>query len=132
MNKMIKKSILIWLSIIPLAILNGALREAVLNTWLGEKIAQPISGILLCAMVFIITLIFIPRIGKGTSKTYWKIGALWVGMTVVFEATFVLLLGGNFQQIIAMYDITTGNLWLLVVIFIGIAPWLTAKIKRII
>jgi len=29
------------------------------------------------------------------------------------------------------YDITTGNLWLIVVIFMGIAPWLVAKIKRI-
>ena len=129
---MLKKSILIWLSIIPLAVLNGALREAVLNTWLGESIARPLSGIVLCAMIFVVSLVFIPRIGRGEPKIYWKIGALWIGLTVVFEAVLVFAMGGNFRQILEMYNISTGELWLLVVLFMGIAPWLIAKIKRII
>ena len=37
---MIKKSMLVWLLFVPLAILNGALREGVLEPWLGEKIAN--------------------------------------------------------------------------------------------
>jgi hypothetical protein len=61
---MIKKSILIWLLIIPLAILNGGLRMEVLIPWLGESCAEPISGVILCLLIFIVSLIFIPRIGK--------------------------------------------------------------------
>ena len=134
---MIKKSILIWLSIIPLAVLNGGLRDAVFSPWLGENIARPLSGIILCLLIFIVSLIFIPRIGKGSpeksrAKTYWKIGALWIVLTVIFETSLVLAMGGNFRQVLEMYDISTGELWLLVVVFMGIVPWLTAKIKRII
>ena len=129
---MVKKSILIWLSIIPLAILNGALREAFLTPWLGENFAQPISGIILCLLIFIVSLIFIPRIGKGEQKTYWKIGILWIILTIVFETIFGLAVGNSFSELLRAYDITTGNLWLIIVIFIGIAPWLIAKIKRII
>jgi len=129
---MIKKSILIWLSIIPLAILNGALREAFLIPLLGENFAQPISGIILCLLIFIVSLVFIPRIGKGEQKTYWKIGILWIILTIVFETIFGLAVGNSFSELLRAYDITTGNLWLIIVIFIGIAPWLVAKIKRIV
>jgi hypothetical protein len=129
---MIKKSILIWLSIVPLVILNGALRETFLTPWLGENNAQPISGIILCLLIFIVSLIFIPRIGKGEQKTYWKIGILWIVLTIVFETVLGLAMGNSFSELLRAYDITTGNLWLIIVIFIGIAPWLVAKIKRIV
>jgi hypothetical protein len=128
---MIKKSLLIWLSIIPLAILNGGFREAFLNPRLGESYAQPLSGIILCLLIFIVSLIFIPRIGKGTPKTYWKIGILWIASTITFETVFGLAMGNRFGELLKAYDITTGNLWLMVVLFIGIAPWLVTKIKRI-
>ena len=129
---MIKKSILIWLSIIPLAILNGALREAFLIPLLGENFAQPISGIILCLLIFIISLIFIPRIGKGTQKVYWKTGCLWVALTIVVEIIIGLTMGNSMIDLLKAYDVTTGNLWLLVVLFTGITPWLVAKMKRII
>jgi hypothetical protein len=128
---MIKKSILIWLSIIPLAFLNGGLRELLLIPWLGESLAEFISVIILCLLIFIVSLIFIPRIGRGKQKTYWKIGVLWILLTIVFETILVFVTGGSFQELLKTYDITTGNLWLIIVLFTGVAPWLVAKIKRI-
>jgi len=128
---MIKKSILVWLLIIPLAILNGTLREAFLIPWIGESYAEPVSVIILCLLIFIVSLVFIPRIGKEEQKTYWKIGILWIVLTIVFETILGLAMGNSFRELLKAYDITTGNLWLIVVIFMGIAPWLVAKIKRI-
>jgi hypothetical protein len=129
---MIKKSILIWLSIIPIAILNGGFREKCLILWVGENYAQPISGIILCLLIFIVSLIFIPRLGKGKPKTYWEIGFLWVILTILFETILGLAMGNTLTALLKSYDITTGNLWLLAVLFTGIMPWLVAKIKRII
>ena len=129
---MLKKSILIWLSIIPLAILNGGFREMVLVSWFSENIANFISAIILCLLIFIVSLIFIPRIGRGKQIIYWKIGILWIFLTVAFETILILAMGGNFREVLETYDITTGSFWLIVVLLVGIAPWLTAKIKRII
>ena len=129
---MIKRSIVIWLSIIPLAILNGAFREMFLMSWIGERYAEPVSGIILCLLIFIVSWIFIPRIGKGEQKTYWKIGILWIALTIVFETIFGLAVGNTFMELIKAYDVTTGNLWLLVVLFTGIAPWLVAKKRKLI
>jgi hypothetical protein len=128
---MIKKSILIWLSIIPLAILNGGLREAFLTPRLGESYAQPISGIILLLLLFVISLVFIPRIGKGEQKTYWKIGIVWIALTIVFETVLGLAIGNSFSELLRAYDITKGNLWLIIVIFTGIVPWLIARIKHL-
>jgi hypothetical protein len=129
---MIKKSLLIWLSMIPLAILNGGLREEFLTPQLGEGYAQPVSGIILLLLIFIVSFVFIPRIGKGEEKTYLKIGFLWIILTIVFETILGLAMGNSFCEMLKAYDITTGNLWLIIVIFTGIIPWLTAKIRRLI
>ena len=129
---MVKKSILIWLSIIPLAILNGGFREVFLTPRLEESYAQLISGTILLMLLFFVSFIFIPRIGKGNPKTYWKIGILWVALTIVFETILGIAMGDTLTELLKAYDITTGNLWLLVVLFTGIAPWLVAKIKQII
>ena len=132
MNSMIKKSLLIWLAIIPLAILNGGLREMVINPLIGEKYAQPLSGVLLCFILFVVCYFFIPRIGQGTAKTYWIIGLWWIILTVLFETGFGLLTGDTLEELIKAYDVTTGNLWLLVFLLTGAAPWLTAKARNLI
>ena len=129
---MIKKSLLIWLTIIPCAILNGAFREMVANPLIGERYGQPLSGVSLCIILFVVCWFGIPRIGRGTAKTYWIIGLLWVILTILFETCFGLLTGDSLAELIKAYDITTGNLWLLVILFTGIAPWLTAKTRKLI
>ena len=127
---MILKSMLIWLSIIPLAIANGALREGLLVSLIGDKFANPISGIILCILIYTVSFIFIPKLGKGTKKTYLAIGLLWFFSTVIFETGLGLFMGIAFIEIINAYNITTGNIWLIVVIFTGFVPYLVAKIKK--
>ena len=129
---MIKKSLLIWLAIIPLAILNGTLREIVLNPLMGEKYGQSLSAVTLCLIIFIVCWLCIFRIGKGTAKTYWIIGLWWVILTILFETGLGMLTGDALAELIKAYDMTTGNLWSLVVLFIGISPWLTAKTRKMI
>ncbi|MDR2918350.1 MAG: hypothetical protein LBV72_03165 [Tannerella sp.] len=129
---MIKKSVFIWLLIIPLAILNGAFRESVLIPYIGETYALFLSGILLGIMIFIVAYIFIPRLKHSSSANYWKIGLLWLILTLCFEFGFGFLRKIPFSEMIKAYDITTGNLWLFIVLFVGLLPWLVAKLKRII
>jgi hypothetical protein len=125
---MILKSILVWLCLIPLAIINGAFREIVLAPLLGWY-AQPLSGLILIALIFAVCLFFIHRLGKAGRSTYIAIGAVWVFLTIAFEFSFGLATGASLQQLLEAYDITTGNLWLVVLIAIGLSPWAAAKIR---
>ena len=65
----ILKSLPVWLSFIPIAILNGGLREYVLAKTIGAEWALPVSGITLSVCIFLITWLLLPRIIKAfTSK----------------------------------------------------------------
>jgi hypothetical protein len=130
--KILLKSILIWFSILVLAILNGAFRNYVMTPFIGEKHSRPISGITLCCLIFIVSFFLLPLLGKGLKKTYIHMGILWVLLTIIFETILGLVQGMSFNKIINAYNITTGDLWLIVVLFIGFVPIIIAKMKQII
>ena len=129
-NKIILKSLWVWAGIIPLAILNGILREVFLEPLFGTVPAQIISGLILIDMIFIMAYIFIPRLGEMDGPGYIKMGLVWGAATVIFETAFGLLMGMSAQEIFGAYDITTGNLWSLVVVFIVFAPWLVMRVRK--
>ena len=131
MNKsFIAKSLLIWLSITPLAILNGVLRESLLLPMFGA-FAYPISGVLLSLCIFIVSYIFIPRLGTANKQTYIQMGLVWVLATLIFETLYGLIMGNSLIEILEAYNVFTGNLWLFIVIFIGFTPAIIARIKKL-
>lgn len=131
-SNIIKKSLVIWLLVIPCAILNGGFRDLILTPILGEY-ALPASGIMLSIIIFILCLIGIPRMERGNSSTYKIMGIVWIILTIAFEFIFGnLIMNKSIPELIKAYDITTGNLWLIVVILTGVYPFIIAKIKKII
>ena len=77
----------IWFLIIPLAILNGGLRENVLNK-LGS-ISLPLSGIILSICIFVIAYLLIPKIKNCKSKDYIIFGVIWFLLTNLFDMSLL-------------------------------------------
>lgn len=130
--KTIYKSLLIWMGIIPLAIINGIFREAVLNSVINGYAAMIVSGVILSLLIIAMTVIFIPKLPHADTATYLKTGLVWILATILFETAFGLASGSTFAEILGAYDLTTGNLWLIVVLVTGVSPWLAAKLRKII
>ena len=124
---MMIKSLPAWLLIIPLAILNGVLRDTLLSPWLGPQVALPLSGVLLCGLILLVAAFALPRLVRGPARLFWWIGLFWMLLTVLFESAFGLANGSTVRQLLTAYDVTSGNLWLLVVLYTAIAPWIGAK-----
>lgn len=118
----------IWLLIIPVAILNGGLREHVLVK-LGD-IALPLSGIILSAFIFFIAYLFIPRIKNCTSKDYIVFGVIWFILTNLFDLFMYMSEGGGIHDLLNSYNFLDGNLWILVVITTLLSPLLVVKINK--
>ena len=119
----ILKSFIVWLCFIPVAILNGGLREYILVRAIGEKWALPVSGIVLSACIFLITWLLLPRIVKeSTSRDRWLTGICWAVLTVVFEVVAGLVGGLGVRDLLAAYNPLTGNLWLLVLATTLLSP----------
>ncbi|MBQ8326847.1 MAG: hypothetical protein IJX86_07210 [Lachnospiraceae bacterium] len=118
----------VWVCIIPIAILNGGLRENVLVK-LGQ-IAQPLSGIILSICIFAVALCLIPKIQNCKTRDYWFFGIIWFVLTNLFDLTMILKSGGSFSDLLKAYNFLSGNTWILVVLTALIAPGIVAKIRN--
>lgn len=126
----ILKSLIIWLCFIPVAILNGGLREYVLAKAVGEKWALPVSGMTLSACIFLITWLTLPHVTKTcTSKDYWLMGMCWCALTITFEIVAGLVNGYTMKELLYAYNPLTGNLWLLVLATTLLSPVITGKYR---
>lgn len=125
---LIKQSLAIWVLIIPLAIANGFVRNSILEPFVG-KYALPVSGITLCAMIFILCWLLVPRLGTANQKTYFAVGIVWAVLAAVFECVMgIFLFKDSWYELMSAYNPSSGNLWLFVLLCIGVSPWITAKI----
>lgn len=128
----ILKSLLIWLLFIPCAILNGGLREYVLSPSIGEQMALPLSGLLLCVLILAVTWFLLPKIGRQKKATFIQIGVVWFILIILFETILGLSGGNSLQELLSAYDITSGNLWLMVVLFTGFVPYYVAQQRKLV
>ena len=126
--KIVIKSFLVWLMIIPLAVINGLVRDCVMQSLLG-RYALPVSGLTLCVLVMTLTWLFVPRLGIKDFRQLALVGLVWALLAIVFECLLGFALGRSWADLLAAYDMSSGNLWLLVVVCVGCAPWLAAKMR---
>ena len=126
------KSFIVWICFIPVAILNGGLREYVLARFVGEETALPVSGILLSMFIFLVTWLVLPRLAKDCGmKDCLAMGICWALLTVAFESAAGIAGGSTVTEILAAYNPSTGNLWVLVLVTTMLSPVLLKVFRRI-
>src|SRR5687767_7055664 len=84
-----------WLGMLVLAVLNGALREALLTPALGDTLGRQLSTLLLLAL-FACWFWFLHRRWPLTNaQQAWTVGVLWLAMTLALETFMGRVLGGR-------------------------------------
>lgn len=120
---MVLRAVVIWFAILVLASLNGALREFVMRPLIGDPIARAISPVLLCGLIVLLTWLAIRWIGPGSPKEALAIGALWLGLTLLFEfGEGHYLSHKSWAELMTEYDVLRGRLWVLVPVVVFFAP----------
>ncbi|PWG65800.1 hypothetical protein [Sediminicurvatus halobius] len=121
------------MAICALAIGNGAVREAALEPALGPTLGLVTSGLLLSVLVLAVAYAGAPCYGRQPATVLAALGVYWLVLTVAFELVLgVLVLRQSGDELLAQYSPAGGNLWLLVLATITIAPWLAARLRRLI
>jgi hypothetical protein len=128
---MIVKYTIVWLGLVVIAIINGAIRERGYKTLVGELRAHQIStltGIILFGLcVWILSLIW--KIQSASQAM--TIGLIWLALTVAFEFPFGhYVMKHPWSKLLQDYNILKGSLWSLVLIWITIAPYIFYKLGR--
>ena len=112
-----------WLPILPLAVANGALREAALVPRLGVVGANLGSGAILVACILAVAAWRVPRLGVATRAQLWRVGAPWLALTLAFEFAFgAFVLRRSASELLAPCAFAHGNPWPLVLAATFVAP----------
>lgn len=125
----IAKASAIWAAILLCAILNGALREAVLIPKLGSVPGLVLSGLLLSFVILAVTYLSLPWLGIHNDRGLWAVGIGWLIATLIFELIFGLSRGKPVAEILGAYTFKGGNLWPVVLVVTAAAPWLAARFR---
>lgn len=123
------KSLVVWAAILVLAILNGALREAVLIPSLGTATGLVLSGLLLSALIIAVSYAALPWLNTRRFAQLLAIGLGWVALTLVFEFSFGLWQGKSWPALLEAYTFKGGNIWPVVLLVTALAPYIAAKLR---
>lgn len=121
---MLLRYILAWIPMVFIGIANGLLREATYGKHLSALRAHQVStviGVVLFGFyIWGLTYVWpIASVGQALA-----IGFIWLGLTVAFEFIFGHYVAGHpWSQLLADYDLRTGHIWTMVLIWITIAPF---------
>jgi len=121
--------ILFWFGLLILAIINGTIRDYTYLKSLGEYRAHQLSTITLLILMSIYCLIIFSNWRLTSSNEAITVGIIWLLLTLAFEFLFGHFVGGHsWEKLIAQYNIFSGNLWVLIVIWTALLPLVCYKI----
>lgn len=126
---LISKSLTVWLVILFCAVANGALRESVLISHLGKAPGLLLSGVLLSALILVITFLALPWLGAHRPAQLMGFGAFWVALTLAFELSFGRFQGKTWATILEAYTFKDGNIWPVVLLVTAVAPYAAARLR---
>ena len=127
---MIWRYVLAWIPMPFIGIINGIIRQYGYKNLVGEQTAHQIStltGIILFGL-YVWFLTFNWKIQSAGQALV--IGLIWLSLTVSFEFLFGHFVMKNaWSTLFHDYNILEGRLWMLVLVFITLAPLIYYKIR---
>lgn len=121
----------LWAAIIPLAILNGIIRDAVLVRVLPQALARTLSGVLLCGIILWYTFYAVRWLPARGALGYLGVGCLWLVLTVLFEFLFGHFVAKkSLSQLLAPYTFRGGDIWVVVLLVVLLAPLIASLARR--
>jgi hypothetical protein len=125
------KYLLAWLPMVPLAVLNGVLRETTYGRHLPELAAHQLSTLTAVVVLGVYVGFIVRRWPFASFAQAFAAGGLWVVATVLFECLFGrLVMGLTWARLLHDYDISQGRVWALFLLWLLIAPVLFHAVGR--
>jgi hypothetical protein len=120
--------LLFWLAFIPVAYLNGGLREFGYRRWLGELPAQQLSTLIGCALFWVTAWLFARKVPLESKSDALVISLTWLVLTFAFEAfMIVVLMKKPWAEVWAAYDVTGGRVWVVALAWVALLPFMIMK-----
>jgi hypothetical protein len=127
---MILRYLLAWVPMVFIAIVNGAIRELGYGKYLSELRAHQVSTIT-AVLFFGLYIWALIRLWRPESpEQALTIGFIWLALTVAFELLFGhYVMGHPWGRLLHDYNLSAGRIWVVVPIWIAIAPYLFYRFR---
>ncbi|MGA7932299.1 MAG: hypothetical protein WCA35_01845 [Kovacikia sp.] len=120
---MLLRYILAWIPMMLIGIINGVIREATYGKTLSELRAHQVSTITGVLLLGLYIGLLMHRWSPASLQQAFLVGVLWLGFTIAFEFIFGHYIAGHsWSQLLRDYNLLAGRVWLLVLVWITIAP----------
>lgn len=122
---LLQRTLLLWVLFLPLAVMNGIVRETTYASSMGDLAAHQISTIIaIFAFLVLSDVILRPVAGKVTTKQLAVAGALLVTLTVLFEFGFGRVVDDkSWSLLLEDFNIFKGRIWGLFLLTEFVAPF---------
>jgi hypothetical protein len=111
-----------------LAILNGTARDLWYKKYISELAAHQVSTFSLIILIGIYSCVIVKWLPPNSARQALIIGIIWSILTLAFEFGFGIIRGSSWKQLLHAYNITEGQIWILIPIWVAIAPYIAFKI----
>jgi hypothetical protein len=119
-----------WTGCVPLAFVNGIVRDAVVVERLGELRAHQMATGTLVTALGAYVLLLERRRPLPDSGAALRVGMAWASCTVLFEVGLGRVRGLPWSRILADYDLSAGRVWILVPLTTLIAPVVARTLRK--
>lgn len=116
---------------ILIAVANGTARDLGYKNMLGELTARQLSTISLVILFGIYIFYVIQQYPPQSPIQAIWIGLLWLLLTLIFEFGMGLATGISWATMLEEYNILKGRLWILVPIWVTVAPYIAFRIFKL-
>jgi len=122
------KYLLLWFPMLLIAVANGTVRDLGYKEHMGELAARQLSTITLVLLLGIYIFFVIKKYPPQSSSQSLGIGLFWMVLTLGFEFGFGLYRGTSWTTLLDDYNLTKGHIWVLIPIWIALAPYIFFKV----
>jgi len=120
-----------WLMMLVIAVANGTFRQVVFQGALGELRAHQLSSVIGVILFGFYIRWLIARWKPSSLPETFRIGALWVVLTVIFEFSMGRFIAGReWAVLLHDYNVAEGRVWVFVLLWVLVAPSVFFAIER--
>jgi hypothetical protein len=119
-----------WFVLLVVAVINGGLRDLTYGKQLPALFANQLSCVSGIILLGVVICLYVRRWPPTSARQAWYIGLFWMALTVAFEFLFFHYVGGrSWAVLLESYDMASGQLWPLILVWVLIAPYIFFRLS---
>ena len=124
------RALLVWLLLMAVETIHGALRNKFLVPVAGDFHARQIGVFIGSVLILATAVLTIRWIRPPLVRSTLEIGALWLVLTLAFEFSLGRALGRSWEALRADYDLTRGGYLSIGMVLLALSPWIAARTRQ--